>query len=219
VTPLVGGNNFASGAIAGISGTLVSCPLHVIKIRAQTSLTTSTSVAAAREIYLTGGARGFYRGLPQHAVRDCGFAGAYLGTYGSLRDRLPESLPMRPAVAAVAASTVTWIALQPLDTVKTMSQAGVSPGDILQRLKEGTGHADEGSRRTVRSVVRRAWRGLGAALMRAGPVNATGMMVYEAAKKRVVDWEVAHGVEPYKLGSHKEHSGGNSKGGSRAAAP
>uniref|UniRef100_A0A7S1PX77 Mitochondrial carrier protein n=1 Tax=Neobodo designis TaxID=312471 RepID=A0A7S1PX77_NEODS len=200
VTPLVGGNSFLSGAVAGVAGTLVSCPLHVVKIRAQTSQTTSTSIAAARHIFANEGPRAFYRGLPQHAVRDIGFAGAYLGTYGSLRDSLPAGLPMRPAVAAVVASTVTWVCLQPLDTVKTMSQAGVAPSELLRRIVTGTGEVDEGSRSTARSVARRAWRGLGAALMRAGPVNATGMMVYEAAKKRVVDWEVAHGVEPYRFG-------------------
>lgn len=181
LTPFFNGNTYAAGAITGGMGTIISCPLHVVKITAQTSSVTPSSLAAAKAILIREGVRGFYRGFAVHVTRDSAFASTYLGTYGYMRDgMLPPEMPGRIAVAAVGASLLTWTVLQPFDTLKTMAQLKMPWWEATaatirsldrQRLRYGAG---------------RAWRGVGAAVMRAGPVNAISMTVYEWAKSVVV---------------------------------
>ncbi len=152
LTPLLGGNTFAAGAVTGGLGTFISCPLHVVKITAQTKAAAeSNSRAALMHILGTTGVRGLYRGFPVHMARDTVFASTYLGLYGYLRKALPSDLPLRVVAAAVAASIFTWGVLQPFDTVKTMAQLGM-PWSVVLR------NAVSGNAATTRSAVGRSWR-------------------------------------------------------------
>jgi solute carrier family 25 carnitine/acylcarnitine transporter 20/29 len=187
VTPHVGGSTFIAGAIAGACGTLVSCPLHVIKIQAQTSFSSRSSTAAARELIATSGISSLYRGFTAHVIRDAGFAGAYLGTYGYFRRVLPEEWPMRVPMAAFIASMFTWMSLQPLDTLKTMRQTGLNRAQIRSRIFEPTQATATAAEAAppLGAIVFRCWRGVGAALLRAGPVNAAAMVIYEYVREEV----------------------------------
>lgn len=188
VLSAVGSSTFVSGAVAGGVGTLIGCPMHVIKIQTQYQTATDTRNAwtCMRGIYDREGLPGFYRGFRYNVAKDVCFAGTYLGLYATLRDHpffkpQPSSCGSTgTAPGAVArgtsrttnigaflsgavASMATWVLLYPLDTVKTLVQAR-------------QGHA-------IPAMLRqpaRLYRGLAASLLKAGPVSGASMAVYEA---------------------------------------
>lgn len=166
---------FLSGAFAGSTGTIVGCPMNVIKVQTQN---TSREVihnawSCTLEIYRRDGPLGFYRGWRQQLAKDCLFAGTYLGLYATLKTQLMKrrnascTTPWEAFLAGSCASMFTWVVLFPLDTLKTRAQAR-STSDIARAAK-GSGAI--------------GWyRGLGAALLRAGPVNGFAMLVYESTR-------------------------------------
>jgi hypothetical protein len=180
LVPRCGGSNAVAGAVAGILGTALSCPLHVVKIQTQTAAVAAVPNAweCAKRIGRSEGVRGFYRGLMMHAIRDGLFAGVFLGVYGTLRPAAQRHraandghanilLQLAGVVGAGAvASSFTWAVMLPLDTLKTVAQSA------------------DGSWATVAAKVRhdgvaKLWRGVGPALLRAGPVTGLSMVIYE----------------------------------------
>lgn len=179
----IGGNTFLSGALSGGIGTLIGCPMHVIKIQTQyqTARDTRNAWTCMRGIYQKEGVRGYYRGFGYNVLKDVCFAGTYLGLYATFRDRAwfepaaqadamatttttggPRASPTGAFLSGATASMATWVLLYPLDTVKTLVQARQA--------------------HTIPFVVRRPaqlYRGLMASLLKAGPVSGVSMAVYE----------------------------------------
>ncbi|RNF26073.1 mitochondrial carrier protein [Trypanosoma conorhini] len=187
---------FLSGAVAGGLGTFIGCPMHVIKIQTQflTHHVTRNAWTCALDIYRDEGFSGYYRGFRYHMVKDVLFAGSYLGFYDGikrwLRDFNAASAHTKwgPRVAAIVggsgersrsqlaflagstSSMLTWALLYPLDTIKTIVQArkvGLLQVVTIFRQQRGA-----------------MYRGLGASLVRAGPVSGAAMVVYELAKSK-----------------------------------
>ncbi|TPP42810.1 Mitochondrial carrier family protein [Leishmania donovani] len=151
----IGSNSFVCGAVAGGVGTLIGCPMHVIKIQTQcqTAMGTRNAWTCTRSIYDREGIFGFYRGFRCNVAKDVCFAGMYLGLYAT---------NMCAFLSGAVASMATWGLLFPLDTIKTLVQARQA-------------HA-------VLSVLRQPallYRGLAASLIKAGPVSGVAMAVYE----------------------------------------
>ncbi|KPA77690.1 putative mitochondrial mitochondrial carrier protein [Leptomonas pyrrhocoris] len=176
----VGGSTFLSGALAGGFGTLIGCPMHVIKIQTQyqTARDTRNAWTCMKDIYRKEGFFGYYRGFRYNVLKDVCFAGAYLGLYANLRDRAcfqteskgafatalgaPRTSHLGAFLSGASASMATWVLLYPLDTVKTLVQSRQA-------------HA-------IPAVLRhpaRLYRGLAASLFKAGPVSGISMAVYE----------------------------------------
>ncbi|CAC9455368.1 putative mitochondrial carrier protein [Leishmania infantum JPCM5] len=180
----IGSNSFVCGAVAGGVGTLIGCPMHVIKIQTQcqTAMGTRNAWTCTRSIYDREGIFGFYRGFRCNVAKDVCFAGMYLGLYAVLREHPVFEPPSasttaettttttRPSrktnmcafLSGAVASMATWGLLFPLDTIKTLVQARQA-------------HA-------VLSVLRQPallYRGLAASLIKAGPVSGVAMAVYE----------------------------------------
>lgn len=125
---VVANNNFLSGAVSGACGTILGCPMHVIKIQTQNRIATlatpSTSSGAnaganmssnpqrwnafycTRAILREDGVGGLYRGFRFHVLKDTVFAGTYLGTYELLRGELAAA---SAAVAKVEAEGGTAV--------------------------------------------------------------------------------------------------------------
>lgn len=183
VLAYVGGNTFLSGALSGGIGTLIGCPMHVIKIQTQyqTARDTRNAWTCMKDIYAKEGLLGYYRGFRYNVAKDVCFAGTYLGLYATLRDHtwfqragsanLPASAAGAPRTSHVgaflsgaSASMATWLLLYPLDTVKTLVQARQA-------------HAIP----TILRNPARMYRGLVASLLKAGPVSGVAMAVYEQA--------------------------------------
>lgn len=155
-------NSFVAGAIAGGLGTVIGCPLHVVKIQTQNTQKAEirNAFSCALAIAKQQGLNGFYRGFWQHALKDTCFAGCYLGIYGTIRD---SESGIGAFGAGSIASCATWFILYPLDTFKTVAQAGAN----------------------ARPALARWWRGIGVALLRAGPVSGASMIAYEKTKALV----------------------------------
>lgn len=172
----LGRQPFLAGAVAGGMGTVVGCPMHVVKIQTQfgTAQTTRNAWTCTKEIYGREGMRGFYRGLPAHLVKDVCFAGTYLGLYTVFRDavRTSDSTSSRTSAdapphlrvfaAGAMASTLTWLLLFPLDTIKTLVQAR-QPSRVAVVLRRPS----------------ELYRGIIPSLLRAGPVSGVAMIAYE----------------------------------------
>ncbi|CBZ24283.1 putative mitochondrial carrier protein [Leishmania mexicana MHOM/GT/2001/U1103] len=179
----IGSNSFVCGAVAGGVGTLIGCPMHVIKIQTQcqTAMDTRNAWTCTRRIYHREGLFGFYRGFRYNVAKDVCFAGMYLGLYALLREhplfeppsastaaetttttRPSRKTNMSAFLSGAVASMATWGLLFPLDTIKTLVQARQA-------------HA-------ILSVLRQPallYRGLAASLIKAGPVSGVAMAVYE----------------------------------------
>lgn len=175
----VGSSTFLSGAISGGVGTLIGCPMHVIKIQTQyqTARDTRNAWTCMRDIYTKEGVLGYYRGFRYNVLKDVCFAGTYLGLYATFRDRAlfqrkdsaatsatgaPRTSHLAAFFSGATASTATWVLLYPLDTVKTLVQARQA--------------------HNIPSVLRQPallYRGLVASLLKAGPVSGVSMAVYE----------------------------------------
>jgi hypothetical protein len=172
-------NPFFSGALAGATGTLLGCPMNVVKVQTQNSSRDvyRNAWSCTLEIYRRDGPLGFYRGWRQQMLKDCLFAGTYLGLYATIKEQLnarrggqTRPSPWEAFLAGSCASVFTWIVLFPLDTLKTRAQA--RNGSELSMAARKAGPV--------------GWyRGLGAALLRAGPVNGAAMIVYEATRSYV----------------------------------
>lgn len=141
-----------AGAGTGTIGSLITCPIEVLKIRQQISLESQLTVRhLATEIWRRNGVRGFYRGVTASILRDLGY-GAYFGTYEASRrmflkrnatskypdesytidhssiiaevDSSVNQLPWyAPPIAGALAGVVSWIATFPFDVVKTRVQS------------------------------------------------------------------------------------------------
>merc|ERR1712244_36722 len=103
------------------------------------------------------------------------YATVYLGTYGSLRDRLPKK-GWYTAFAGGAASLATCTLLQPLDTVRTVIQASVTSSPA-RRIGSWT--------EEVQKIVRERgvlglWAGWRPSAVRALPTSAASMLAYES---------------------------------------
>ncbi|KAH6691240.1 solute carrier family 25 member 38 [Plectosphaerella plurivora] len=81
--------NLVAGATARTFAGFVLMPLTVIKVRYESSYYAYTSIAgASRDIFATGGLRGFFAGFGATAARDAPYAGMYVLFYEMLKKRL-----------------------------------------------------------------------------------------------------------------------------------
>lgn len=104
--------NLVAGATARTFAGLVLMPLTVIKVRYESSLYAYSSIAgASRDIYATGGLRGFFAGFGATAARDAPYAGMYVLFYEMLKKRLAPFVvgPGAPAGAAFTTSQATAV--------------------------------------------------------------------------------------------------------------
>ncbi|KAF2667550.1 mitochondrial carrier protein [Microthyrium microscopicum] len=187
--------NLLTGAFARAAAGFVMMPITVIKVRYESSLYAYTSIgSASRDIFSTGGWRGFFAGFGATAVRDAPYAGLYVLFYEAGKRRL-HSLSGHTAdadggylgssaginftsgtIAAGAATAIT----NPFDAIKTRLQ--------LQPTRYGN------MVKACKMMVREeGWRclfdGLGLRMARKGMSSALAWTVYEELVRRAeVRW-------------------------------
>eukprot|EP00796_Vickermania_ingenoplastis_P012038 gene12038-8291_t len=193
VLGFIGSSTFLSGAVAGGLGTLIGCPMHVIKIQTQyqTCGGTRNAWTCTNDIWRRDGFLGFYRGLGANMLKDVCFAGSYLSMYAHLktvfhvwlcepcntdaaaaagptqRHASPTPHPYEPLETFLAGSMacmLTWVLLYPLDTIKTLVQSRRVTS--ITAVKASNLHFKE------------AYRGLTASLWRAGPIAGAAMICF-----------------------------------------
>jgi len=174
--------SFLGGCLAGALGAAIGCPFSLVKIRMQASTKEvhTNTLEAILTVWRSRGVHGFYQGLGASVAMQVPYATVYLGTYAELRELLPKQA-WGIALAGASASLATCTLLQPLDTVRTLVQAGAP--------QEGS--APVAWFAQARQVLRQhgplgLWAGWGPAAMRALPTSAISMLAYEHVRSLVL---------------------------------
>lgn len=123
--------NMVCAAAGGCVHAFVMTPFEMIRIRLQTADMFAHrkyfgAIDCGRTIYREGGMKKLYRGLQATILRDVPGSIVYLGSYGILRQMLPQERG-RPNVcgalfAGGCAGVAQWLVVFPLDTIKTRRQ-------------------------------------------------------------------------------------------------
>jgi len=172
-------NPFVSGALSGIIGTPIGCPMHVIKIRMQNSdINTYKNLKdCLMDIYKLEGIKGFYSGFRINLIKDLCFGGLYLGTMGYLSNIQKNNKTyfkkheyqsnMFSLFKGGVAGCATWTILFPIDSIKTMIQSGLGFKIFKTNIKK--------------LGIFYMWRGLKPVLIRTFPASAMSIFVYDKA--------------------------------------
>jgi len=189
---------FTAGTLSGALVSTITTPISIIKIRMQVA-TEAGIISCIRDVYATRGIRSFYRGYGLSFIMESPGRGVYLGTYEyvkalitsmkhpmmvehphtnglSVHHTIPIDLLTR-ITSAVAAGIVSWFVIYPFDVIKAQLQLDIGKIKYQNSLD------------CTRSIYQQyGWkgffRGLGYTLVRAGPVAATILPMYDAIK----DW-------------------------------
>ncbi|KAK4177173.1 putative mitochondrial ornithine transporter [Triangularia setosa] len=187
---------FLAGCISGIATFLVSCPTEIVKVRSQTTATSSWAIT--RDILKRNGIKGLYEAGGVTVLRDSLGYGFYFWGY-ELSSRLYNSYYFggadknettgRALLCGGVAGVMTWASIFPLDVIKTRMQTqrhegGGGGGERRGLLGDSNGGKRKGAWEMGREIytregVRPFFRGLGVCSLRAFVVNAVQFAVYE----------------------------------------
>lgn len=184
-----------AGCASGIASAFITSPIELLKIREQLDYTgrgaKPQTWQVLKQIWKSNGVRGLYRGLGVTCLRDLGY-GPYFFSYElinrlllSLHEATPlpgeqQSLSnLELAFSGALAGVLAWVSTFPIDCVKTRVQAGTSAdGGMVSAAREIYSQGGVGA----------FWRGVGATVLRAIPVNATLFVVYEVTKDSLIQY-------------------------------
>ncbi|PWN23807.1 mitochondrial carrier [Microstroma glucosiphilum] len=194
------GQIFLAGCASGVISSLLTTPIELIKIREQLDCSTKgakpQTLTIIKQLWAKRRLAGLYRGLGATCLRDLGY-GPYFLCYEvfnrmllSLHDATPYPSSQPPqlsnlelACSGALAGVLAWVSTFPIDCIKTRVQASNRiDGEAGWSL--GRGSVVAATKEIWREGgVRAFWRGVGATVMRAIPVNASLFVVYEATKE------------------------------------
>ena len=162
-------SHFIAGAVIGGIGTVISCPIHVIKSQMQNSKKTKYKnvMDCIKHISKIDGFPGFYRGFKINLIKDIIFSTSYWGLYGSIRDNFSNN-HYTNFLAGGISSIIVWSIFFPLDTIKVAIQTKKGKKHVKNIIKE--------------SGIFGLWKGASPVLLRVFPVSACSMVVYEHSK-------------------------------------
>ncbi|PYI03156.1 mitochondrial carrier protein [Aspergillus sclerotiicarbonarius CBS 121057] len=180
---------YLSGALAGLTNSILSGPIEHIRIRLQTQPQAHPLYTGpwhcALTLLRTGGLPALYRGQTATLIREGHGIGIWFATYEGLlslaakRQSLTrESLPnWQIALCGALAGEMLWLLSHPIDVVKSRMQSdGFGKDQKYRSFREAWGVAVRGGGGGV-------WKGLGTALLRAGPVSGGTFVVVEMVRK------------------------------------
>lgn len=161
-------NNYQSGYVTGILGAVLTTPVDLYKVRAQSAAAAAPlskselgkQQSAERKFPFGGrtGTQGFmFRGFIPTFHRESIGSAIYFGSYGALQ----ENRGHNPLLHGGLSGVLSWLCTYPIDTVKTRIQSGGA--------------------KTMRQAFRggQLWRGVVPCLVRSFIVNACGFYAYE----------------------------------------
>ena len=178
----------AAGSACGLTVSFITCPLSRVKVLQQ--LTGVGFIDGARHCLES---RTLFRAYPTAALWE-GTRGSYMVLYSLMKQKLHpqghtsasgDSLPLWARVAAGGGANVVNIALwYPLNTVLHVQQSELPTRMRLDRkacaiTEEGRHMVEVGRALLNEGGLTRLYRGLGYALVRAGPVAAVIMPCFE----------------------------------------
>lgn len=153
-----------AGCLGGLAQTLLICPMELVKTRAQ--LTQQSVMQCLRQTCRQeGGLRALYRGYGLTVVRDVPAFGIYFASYEMLLDGLRqtrEESTFDVMLAGGTAGALSWLAVYPVDVVKSRLQANLRYGSVRECVRDSL--SKEGPKVFL--------RGCSPTLIRAFPTNA-----------------------------------------------
>ncbi|KAI8374428.1 mitochondrial carrier domain-containing protein [Radiomyces spectabilis] len=199
---------YLAGCGAGVACFLFSTPTDLIKIQAQVSRETKTSLQVAKEIYARNGLRGLYQGGWITIIRDAPSYGIYFWVYEGMKrilevnsvDNVSGQGAWKLLLAGGMAGTISWASIYPIDVVKSRLQMQTTPAissTHSQQISTSIPISTESTALPARSdrpytsikdcIVRSYrtegisvfFRGLSPTIVRGFPVNAVTFWVYE----------------------------------------
>lgn len=131
-----GTGSYCGGLLAGFVGALIACPFNMAKISMQckpaTPLSGESTTVFQSLLRTVGGGSKSQSGLATlPAMRQAmkasiafqiPYTTSFLGTYGTLREMMPQS-SLHTAAAGASAALFTWAVVLPLDVLRTRVQA------------------------------------------------------------------------------------------------
>jgi solute carrier family 25 carnitine/acylcarnitine transporter 20/29 len=164
-------SDFISGAISGLTASLVVTPFERIKIRLQTDGKINFNNFNRNQINI----RYLYQGFSATLTRETpGFA-IYFSVYNFFKNRTNEITAFKSFIYGSFAGSFSWVFIYPQDRIKTH----------LQALAEKKMGFFEGFREIHKSGgFLGFYRGFSFALIRAIPLHATAFMVMELCKNK-----------------------------------
>lgn len=158
-------NNYQTGYVTGALGAVLTTPVDLQKVRAQSVSCvkpTSTGKRTLGNDLATSNLRSFlFRGFVPTFHRESIGSSIYFGTYASLQEQRGSN----PLLHGGLSGVLSWLVTYPIDTVKTRVQAGRADS-MLPALRQGN-----------------LWGGIVPCLIRSFLVNACGFYAYEWFKK------------------------------------
>lgn len=190
---------FLSGTISGTLISFITSPISSVKVQQQLS-TTKGIIACSKHMYEKYGLVSFYRGFSPFFVMESFGRGIYLYIYESTKLKLKnssyfrvdadnnrrstqssmsngETLPIR-MIAAATAGCGSWLAIYPLDVIKARLQQDINREKF--RSSYECAHFVY-----HQHGIRGFFRGLKFTMIRAAPVAATILPVYEFTKDHI----------------------------------
>ena len=173
-------NPYLSGSISGISGSLIGCPMHVIKANLQATDKNKYKNASEliKRIYKNEGWKGFYKGFYINLFKDALYGGFYLGNYTLLKNFIPQIIYNKEYtqvndyqkkfthfLAGGFSAVFIWGIFIPIDHIETAIQTDRGIDYIINKVKKNNFFI--------------LWRGSFPILIRIFPVSAISMLNYE----------------------------------------
>lgn len=186
---LTPGELFLSGALAGLSTTVILSPGERIKclLQVQDANPTASGVKYAgpidccKQLYKQGGIRNIYVGTVATACRDIPASGVYFMVYEYLRARFagdgnPDQLsPFKTIMAGGTAGILNWLVAIPSDVLKSRQQTA-PPGTY-------SGFLDVFRKTLASDGIHGLYKGAAPVLLRAFPANAACFLGFECMMK------------------------------------
>jgi solute carrier family 25 carnitine/acylcarnitine transporter 20/29 len=161
-------SNAMSGALAGLTASIVVTPVERIKILLQTSSGSGSGIRFAELTKISS----LFKGLGATWTREIpGFA-IYFSVFNKLKDETNKMTPYHSFGYGMCAGATAWVFIYPQDRIKTYLQSKIDPemkisykSAIQDILRDGG--------------ITKLYRGFSFALMRAVPLHATTFTVME----------------------------------------
>lgn len=175
------GQMAAAGFISAIPTTLVTAPTERVKVVLQTS-SKGSFIQAAKTIVKEGGIASLFKGSLATLARDGPGSALYFASYEISKNYLNSRQPRQDAgkdepvnilnvcLAGGIAGMSMWLAVFPIDTIKTKLQASSTRQNMLSATKEIY---------LQRGGIKGFFPGLGPALLRSFPANAATFLGVE----------------------------------------
>lgn len=171
-TKILTNSDFISGAISGLTASLIVTPFERIKIRLQTDGKVSFRNLTRSQLSISYLFQGFSATLTRETP---GFA-IYFTVYNFMKNQTKELTAFKSFLYGSLAGIFSWVFIYPQDRIKTHLQA-------LANRKMGF---VEGFREIqVSGGYTGFYKGFSFALMRAVPMHATAFMTMEICKKNL----------------------------------